>query len=278
MTASPCASRTLAILGPRARFRGGSRLGPDAGGERRRDRRRRGRCRRPLSLAGLRAALLRDDGQLYGPSDPLAVEADPRQRAQVDQRPVRDGQRGLSGGLRGGPALLRRAHRSRRDQDRVRGLHLGLEPGRHGARARGERERLLRRAHRARARRGGKLPLGHQGGGHLVPAPGAGLRHRALQQRQQRGRHHRAGGRPLDGPVIRLALGVRGRRDRRARLAGVLAPLVRGPRAGRQADRRRAGSHPQPGRGRAGRRRRRASPGRRSCATVRPGRSSSPSS
>ena len=160
MTASPCASRTLAILGPRTRLRRRSRLGPDAGGRRRGHHRRRGRRRRPLPLAGLRAALLRDDGQLHGPPDPLAAEANPRQRAHVDQRPVRDGQRGLSGGLRGWSALLRRTHRSRRHQDRVRRLHRRLEPGGHGARAGRERERLLRRARRARARRGGELPLG----------------------------------------------------------------------------------------------------------------------
>lgn len=153
-----CAPPTSFIIGshaclwPRALWRA------DARPERVRPTERLSRCGWALPLARLRAALLRNHRQLHGPADPLAAEADPRHRAQVDQRAVRVGQLRLPGLLRRRAPLLRRAHRSGRHQDRLCGLHRGLEPGRHVARARGQRERLHRGAPRARARRRGNFP------------------------------------------------------------------------------------------------------------------------
>ncbi len=54
----------------------------------------------------LRALVLRDDGQLHRPADPLAPEAGARQGARLDERPVRPGERSLPGRLRRGAVFL----------------------------------------------------------------------------------------------------------------------------------------------------------------------------
>ena len=114
---------------------------------------------------------------------------------RLDERRIRAGQLAFQAAYAVGLLLFGVLVDRIRHEDWLRGLDRGLEPGGDRARAGRQRRRLLRRrAWRWALSEGGNFPVGHQGGGALVPAPGARARHRPLQLGRQRGRGRRAGG------------------------------------------------------------------------------------
>ncbi len=196
-------------------------------------------------MGDLRAAVLRHHRQLHRPADPVVDQADPRQPAALDQRAVRARERGVPGLVRGRRPAVRQVHRSLRHQDRLRDLDRGLEPGRRGACAGRQHQRLLHGTRRAGTGRGRKLPVGDQGGRALVPQEGADAGHDHLQLGRQRRRHARARRRALARVHLGLALGVhRGGCGRDAVATSVDSALQR-PGEDRAAHARRARPYPQ---------------------------------